>query len=382
MFIQKGECMSLFGVASPSPIRPAKASPADVRRNNRRLIFSLLFPTNQYSRAELGRRTGLSRVAVSDVVNQMLGEGLLRETGQAPSGGKGKRGTLVSVDIDRLNIISLDLAQEHILHGAVTNLLGQLLRHAEITVKEDTQVSIETISELIEKMLSMASGEVIGIGIASPGVVDGGTIRTSTLRGWHDLNLAEPLLDTFGIDVTVTNDATAAMLAERFFGQGDPNMLFVRIDSGIGSSILINDAPVTGEMHAAGEIGHISIDLDGPQCPCGKRGCLETMISGSILRKELANASECQRIAILSQAGRHLGQALSMPVGLLDMADVCVYGWPDIVNDTFIDATQSYLDASTSSTFHKHTIVRRCECGADMTVQGEAIAVLSDYLGY
>ena len=84
--------MSYLGLNTTTDDHAAKASPADVRRKNRQLIFRLLFPTNQYSRAELGRRTGLSRVAVSDVVGRMLEEGLLRETGQAPSGGKGKRG--------------------------------------------------------------------------------------------------------------------------------------------------------------------------------------------------------------------------------------------------------------------------------------------------
>ena len=99
--------MSYLGLNTTTDDHAAKASPADVRRKNRQLIFRLLFPTNQYSRAELGRRTGLSRVAVSDVVGRMLEEGLLRETGQAPSGGKGKRGTLLSIDIDRLRIISI-----------------------------------------------------------------------------------------------------------------------------------------------------------------------------------------------------------------------------------------------------------------------------------
>ncbi|KFI93380.1 Transcriptional regulator, ROK family [Bifidobacterium saguini DSM 23967] len=372
--------MSLFGAASPSHSQSAKSSPADVRRNNRQLIFSLLFPTNQYSRADLGRLTGLSRVAVSDVVGQMLDEGLLRETGQAPSGGKGKRGTLLSIDIDRLNIVSLDLTQDHMLHGAVTNLLGQALRHAEITLGAGERVTLEMIGELIEKMMSMAEGTVIGVGIASPGVVDGGVVKRSTWLDWHDMDLSTPLQERFGTNVTVTNDATAAMLTERFFGQGDKNMIFVRIESGIGSAILINDTPVKGEMHAAGEIGHISIDLNGPECPCGKRGCLETMISDNALRKQLVHADEQQKVSILAQAGQHLGQALSMPVGLLDMADVCVYGQPDIVNATFIDAAQQYLDASTSSTFHKHTVIRRCECGSDITVQGEAIAVLVHYL--
>ena len=107
-------------------------------------------------------------MAVSDVVGRMLEEGLLRETGQAPSGGKGKRGTLLSIDIDRLRIISIDLTQEHLLHGAVTNLLGQPLRHAEVTLNTGSFVSVDVIIELIEKMLGMSDGEVIGIGVASP----------------------------------------------------------------------------------------------------------------------------------------------------------------------------------------------------------------------
>ena len=366
--------MSYLGLNTTTDDHAAKASPADVRRKNRQLIFRLLFPTNQYSRAELGRRTGLSRVAVSDVVGRML------ETGQAPSGGKGKRGTLLSIDIDRLRIISIDLTQEHLLHGAVTNLLGQPLRHAEVTLNTGSFVSVDVIIELIEKMLGMSDGEVIGIGVASPGVVDNGVVRSSTMRGWNNLDLSTPIAEHFGLEVNVSNDATAAMLTERFFGQGGPNMLFVRIERGIGSAILLSDTPVIGELHAAGELGHISIDLDGPLCPCGKHGCLETMISGTALKKQLSAADVEQHQGILARAGRYLGQALSMPVGLLDMADVCVYGQPNIINETFIDAAQQYLDAATSSSFHKHTVIRRCECGPDITVQGEAIAVVFQHL--
>ena len=372
--------MSYLGLNTTTDDHAAKASPADVCRKNRQLIFRLLFPTNQYSRAELGRRTGLSRVAVSDVVGRMLEEGLLRETGQAPSGGKGKRGTLLSIDIDRLRIISIDLTQEHLLHGAVTNLLGQPLRHAEVTLNTGSFVSVDVIIELIEKMLGMSDGEVIGIGVASPGVVDNGVVRSSTMRGWNNLDLSTPIAEHFGLEVNVSNDATAAMLTERFFGQGGPNMLFVRIERGIGSAILLSDTPVIGELHAAGELGHISIDLDGPLCRCGKHGCLETMSSGTALKKQLSAADVEQHQGILARAGRYLGQALSMPVGLLDMADVCVYGQPNIINETFIDAAQQYLDAATSSSFHKHTVIRRCECGPDITVQGEAIAVVFQHL--
>ena len=83
---------------------------------------------------------------------------------------------------------------------------------------------------------------------------------------------------------------------------------------------------------------------------------------------------------ILREAGTYLGTALSMPVGLLDLADVCVYGQSDIVNDTLLSAAQAQLDLLTGSSFHTRTIIRRCECEGEITLRGEALSVLHDYL--
>ena len=109
-------------VAFLAPGHTSKADPSDVRRNNRALIFGLLFPATELSRAQIGRRTGLSRVAVSDVVGSMLDEGLIREGGLAHNPGKGKRGTLLGIDTQRLHIVSIDLSQSRFIQGAVTDL--------------------------------------------------------------------------------------------------------------------------------------------------------------------------------------------------------------------------------------------------------------------
>lgn len=355
-----------------------KASPSDVRRSNRALIFSLLFPSGSMSRAELGRRTGLSRVAVSDVVGDMLAEGLIRESGLEHTPGKGKRGTLLAVDTERLRIVSVDLSQAHLVQGAVTNLLGAEVRRAERTLDYANHVTIETIGELIEGLIE--DDTVIGIGVAAPGVVSDGVVKRSTVLDWRDVDIKTPLERRFGIPVSVDNDATCDMLTERFYGQGGPNLMFVRVQRGIGAGVLINDVPVTGERHAGGEIGHIALDPDGPACPCGKRGCLETLISESALRRRMDGLDAAGRGTVLRRAGAYLAQALAMPVGLLDMADVCVYGPPDIVNDDFIDAAQEYMDRATGSSFHAPTTVRRCQCGGDITLRGESIAVVRDHL--
>ena len=335
------------GIWGPhNPGQSGKASPADARRTNRSLIFSLLFPDVQLSRAELGRRTGLSRVAVSDVVNSMLSCHLLRENGRESNGGKGKRGTLLSVDPDTLHIISIDLSQPHLIQGEATNLLGEPVMHVEHALRAVNHVDFDTINEVITP-LHAATQNVIGIGLAMPGVVDGnGLVKRST----------------------------------RLFGKGGPNMMFVRLRRGVGGAVLLGDVPVFGENHAGGEIGHISLDPQGPPCACGKRGCLERLVSATSLHARLQRSDERMRASILREAGTYLGTALSMPVGLLDLADVCVYGQSDIVNDTLLSAAQAQLDLLTGSSFHTRTIIRRCECEGEITLRGEALSVLHDYL--
>lgn len=366
-----------------TPGRTSKASPSDVRRNNRSLIFSLLFPSNQYSRAELGRQTGLSRVAVSDVVNDMLDEGLIHENGfDTGNTGKGKRGTLLSIDVTRLKIISIDLSQFQLIQGAVSDMLGVPQQRMEIALGPDNRIDVDAIVQLVDQLRSdLDVNSIIGIGIASPGVVQHGVIRESTVLGWHNIDLKTTLESRFGIPVTITNDVTSSMLTERFFGQASSNLLFVKNDRGIGASTLIDDVPVTGENHASGEIGHISIDPEhGPACPCGKRGCMEMLISATALRARMRGTSRDMQKEIIREAGVYFATALAMPVGLLDITDVCVYGPPDVINNTFLEAAQRQFDRITASKFHARTVIRRCQCGADITLRGAAIGVIRDHI--
>ena len=271
------------GIWGPhNPGQSGKASPADARRTNRSLIFSLLFPDVQLSRAELGRRTGLSRVAVSDVVNSMLSCHLLRENGRESNGGKGKRGTLLSVDPDTLHIISIDLSQPHLIQGEATNLLGEPVMHVEHALRAVNHVDFDTINEVITP-LHAATQNVIGIGLAMPGVVDGnGLVKRSTLLGWRNVDVRTLIERRFSLPVTVNNDATAAMFTERLFGKGGPNMMFVRLRRGVGGAVLLGDVPVFGENHAGGEIGHITVDRhETAACGCGKHGCLEQYSSAT-----------------------------------------------------------------------------------------------------
>ncbi|NEG54403.1 ROK family transcriptional regulator [Bifidobacterium platyrrhinorum] len=363
--------------------RQTKASPSDVRRMNRSLIFDLLFPSTPRSRAELSRLTGLSRVAVSDVVNDMLDEGLIRESGHEmnPSG-KGKRATLLTIDPMRLHVIVVDLSQDNLIQGAVTDLLGIPQDHMEVTLEPGRRIDADAIVQLVDQLRAdVDDGTVIGIGVAAPGVISDGVVRTSTALDWHDVDLKGAIESRFTIPVTVVNDVVGSMFTERFFGEAGPNLLFVKLDRGIASATLIDDVPVVGVHHAGGEIGHISLDPDrGEPCPCGKRGCMETIIAAPALRARMKASGLRDRRPLIAEAGSYLASALAMPVGLLDLEDVCVYGPADIVNSTFLDAAQERFDAMTASTFRGRTRIRRCQCGPGLVMRGAAIAAVLRHL--
>ena len=183
----------------------------------------------------------------------MLDEGLICESGfDVNASGKGKRGTLLSIDTSRLHIISVDLSQEHLVQGAVTDLLGTPQQRMEMALGPDNDINADMIVQLVDQLRTDIDADtIIGIGIAATGVVEDGVIRESTVLGWRDLDLRGMLERRFGFPVTISNDVVCSMLAERFFGHGDKSMLFIKIDRGIGAATLIDDVTVIGQNHEA-----------------------------------------------------------------------------------------------------------------------------------
>lgn len=357
-----------------------KTEPASARISNRMMVFSMLFPQGRLSRAAIGRRTGLSKVSVSDVVLDLIEQRILTEFGAETPKRPGKRGTLVGVDPDYWNIVVIDLSQPYLIQGAVTNLLGVPIEHAETPVARLEQETPDAVLDLCATLIGRATGHVLGIGIAVSGAVTRqGVVIDSTNLGWRDVDLKRLAEDRFHVPVCVDNDANSALLAERFFGCATPNSIYVQLSMGVGAAVLIDDAAVLGVNHSAGEIGHVVVDPDGPACVCGKHGCLEAMISPARIRHAIEERPERQP-DIVADAGRWLGKALAMPVSLLDLSDVVVYGPADIVNGVFLAAAERTVNASISSNYHRPITVRRCECGSNIVIRGESIAVLQERL--
>ena len=173
---------------------------------------------------------------------------------------------------------------------------------------------LEVVLERIEESLDAALGKagvkrerLAGLGIASPGAVDvvrGIVPNAPQLPGWQDVPLARLLGERFGLPTLLENDASAAALGEHRFGagRGSRHMLYITVSTGVGGGIIIDGELYRGKSGAAGEMGHVIIDMNGPACGCGARGCLESLASGTAIAKrgeELAESGDSPILARL-----------------------------------------------------------------------------------
>jgi predicted NBD/HSP70 family sugar kinase len=171
----------------------------------------------------------------------------------------------------------------------------------------------------------------LGIGIAVTGVIDerAGLCRYSAALGWRDVPLAKLVRDSTGVESYVGNDANAVAIGEKLFGRGRDLRHFSSIILGgtIGGAHYIEGKLYTGYDGGAGEIGHVTLDVDGPRCPCGKNGCLDMFAGGTAMRaaaqdaglpcqsvhdlEALASLGNAKAMAILRKAGKALGLAIA-----------------------------------------------------------------------
>ena len=374
------------GFTNGRELRPTtKVLPEHARGHNRSLVMQTLYREGQLSRADIARETGLTRVTVSDLVAELIGENLVVEIGQREDARPGKPATLLDLNRDAFQIIGIDLSEYATFRGALLDLDGQILARADRPLAGSTgDDAVAKVISLIESLLEAATRPILGIGVGSPGVVDlAGVVLTAPNLGWTNRSLQLELAVRFSIPVVVINDANAATLAEHSFGGAASDMMLVKVGHGVGAGLLLGGTPLFGSRFAAGEIGHVVVGTDGgAECVCGKRGCLETWLATPRLDAALATAATSeQKEQILWAAGERLGIALAPVVGALDLAEIVLSGPTHLLDGTLARATIETLRARTMPEFHGNLVLRMTELGEDIVLRGAAVMVLSGQLG-
>ncbi|MDQ0374111.1 ROK family transcriptional regulator [Cellulomonas humilata] len=372
-------------------LRPTgKVLPEHARAHNRSLVLAHLFHIGHSSRADIARSTGLTRVTVSGLVAALIAEGLVEELGVRVEGKVGKPATLVGMRTEAFQIVAVDLTDDAHLLGAVMTLVGAVVVRRSVALEGRTgEAAADLVESLCRQLLADATRPVIGVGIASPGVIDlEGTVVQAPNRGWYDLPLAARLTESLGVPVHVANDANTRALGEFTYGSAaGSGCMVLTIGEGVGAGIVVDGALVLGRHHAAGEIGHVTV-VDGDvrdepplDCACGRSGCLETVLSVPALRRRTAGLSTEDSDAALASVGRLLGIALAPVVSALDLAEVLLSGPPELLDGALRESALATVRARTMPVIGHGLALRMGSLDEDGALAGAAVLVLSGQLG-
>ncbi|MCB0013412.1 MAG: ROK family protein, partial [Anaerolineales bacterium] len=388
-----------------------KATQQQTKQHNQRLILRTIFGQDAISRANIARATGLTRTTVSQIVAELLEEGLVEEIGRGPSAG-GKRPILLSLVADSRTLIGIDLANS-VFYGGVFNLRGEILHKINLPVNESqADDAINLVYELIDQLIEASPNPIIGVGLGTPGVTDArnGVVYEAVNLGWHNLPLQALLRERYDVPIHIANDSQVAALGEYLFGshRETTNLVVVKVGRGIGAGIVLNGELFIGERFGQGEIGHVVVAEDGPVCRCGLTGCLETVASSRAVVQRLQQyamvqpawplaqlghpisvddvidiypASDPVVDAALREAGKYLGIAVAHLVAILNVQHVVLGGRMAHFGDTLVAAIKHELGRRLLPKIAEDIEITISDLGENIVIQGGAALLLSRELG-
>ncbi|MGG3466126.1 ROK family transcriptional regulator [Neobacillus pocheonensis] len=291
-----------------------------VKKINQKVLLNEIVANSPISRARLSEITGLNKSTVSSQVNTLIEKNLIFEIGQGKSSG-GRKPVMLVFNKNAGYSIGIDIGVDFI-NGILTDLKGNIVLDAYHPLENP---SAEKIKELLFSMIEHFKNQMpespyglIGIGLCVPGLVntEQKIIFTPNLDWNYGLDLKKLIEKEFQVPVFIENEANAGAYGEKVFGTAKnyENLIYVSVGTGIGIGIIINNDLYRGVGGIAGEMGHVTIDLNGHKCSCGNRGCWELYASEKALMKSLPNqhqkASHQELIHLANQNDAEILMAL------------------------------------------------------------------------
>lgn len=325
-------------------------------------VFATLLTRSPISRIDIARHTGLSQAAVTKAVTPLVAAGLVDSPPPAQRDGTpGRPVAPVALVPDALLILGVKVNVDEII-AVATDLTTTVLavEHRGLAAHDPATV-VDAIADVVATLqgrLGEKAAAIAGIGVSVSGDVDAasGIVRDSALMGWTDEDFGGALQRRLGRPVTLENDVHALMVGEHWFGAGVGTASFaiVTIGRGIGSGLHLNGDVVTGAYGVSGEIGHLPLADPRRLCPCGRRGCVETVASTGAIEAavsaahgrpvdiddavRLAHEGDPAAEAAFREAASVIGTAIATLVSLTG-PEVVLIGGEGVANFDLFDET-------------------------------------------
>ncbi|HLR40782.1 MAG TPA: ROK family transcriptional regulator [Virgibacillus sp.] len=257
-----------------------------VKKPSHVLILNEIRKHSSITKADLVEKFDLTSAAIGKIVSELISSNIVQEIGYGMSQG-GRPPVLYAMHWESAFVIAIDIGVKTVSVAAI-DLKGEAKEKISAPVKNNSVIQL--VYDLVDTLLDQVTLNAVGIGVSAPGPINpvSGTILTPpNLSGAKNLKITELLEIRYDLPTILEVDANASALAEQWFGSSKESVdtLFVYNDQGLGGSVIIDSRVYKGMGNSAGEIGHMSIDIDGPKCSCGNFGCLETLGSGMAIEQ-------------------------------------------------------------------------------------------------
>ena len=276
------------------------------------LILDTVRKFEPLGRCDIAKITGLSGAAVTKLVRDLIQKGFLKEDGFGASKG-GRYPVLLKLSPEATFAVGVDIGAAK-MRSVVVDLEANVVAgvthptHPEEGKKKTLERAMDIISEVV-KHSGVNQSKIKGIGIGLSGVIDhksGVCLFWPNVEGWENVPLKKIMEDKFGLPVQVDDSARTMALAESWCGlaKGVENFIFVNLGIGVGAAIFFHSQLYRGAGGTAGELGHMTIDENGPRCSCGNYGCLETLVSGPAIARRAREALKEGVISIMNKLSK------------------------------------------------------------------------------
>lgn len=389
-----------------------KATRQHTKTHNSRLVLRTIHDYGQISRADLARVTQLTRATISEVVADLIRQGLVEEVGYGTVA-VGRTPVLLSVVANSRQLIGIDIANGE-LRAGIVNLRGQIGERINLSLRDaDGEAVVTQLYQALDTLIRQSTSPLLGIGIGVPGLIDtaGGDVRSSVNLGWHDLPLRSLIQRRYDLPVSIANDSHLAALAEYTFG-GHPaeHVVVLLVGRGIGAGIVLNGQMFLGDTGGAGEIGHVVVEEQGQSCRCGNSGCLETVASTQaisrracalagaqpdsllhrsaqsgdvtleLIREAVAMGDATAR-QVIAEVGRYLGITVAHVVGILNIRRIIIAGQVATLGAPLLHAIREEVATRTLSILAHETEIEIARLGPDAVILGASALLLASELG-
>lgn len=375
----------------------------NIQDMNRTLLLHLLRKEGICSRAHLARISQLKQATVTNIVNDFIQWGLVKEVGFL-LGEKGRRSIGISINRDGFGILTIRLARKNYT-VAICDLSGHMID----TIRRElslSQLPEETFQRIVEDLNSLrtkyAARRILAIGMALPGPYSErrGRIELMTgVSGWNKIPLREKLQELFHLPVFIEQDANAGALAQNWYNsdysEENSLLVYIAVGQGVGAGIIDHGELLKGAVGVAGEIGHMSICYNGPKCACGNYGCLENYCSSisfvEQVNRQLGTEYQLQQVAELLRQGNETVTEVffevcdKLSVGIINLINcfnpnIIVIGdeMSHIAPDLMLKRVQAYVKERVLPEIYSHTMLTMSMVAADSISHGAAIAAIND----